>query len=333
MATMTRLSFIPARCWIAPEMPTATYRSGATILPVWPTCQSFGTKPASTAAREAPIAAPSLSASGSSSLKLSPEPMPRPRETTMRAEVSSGRSDFDTSRPTKLERPLSAGAARGHRVEAGGAHRDHLDLVARLHCGERIAGVDRPHEGVGRLDGDDLGDRLHVEQRGRARHHVLAVRGRGREQVRIALGERGEQRADVLGDLVVELRGVRVQHFRDPGNLCGGLRRATALVAGDQQVDLAADLLRGSDRAEGRLLDRLVVVLGEYEDRHQITFASFLSFSTSALASATFTPPLRFAGSVTLSVFRRGATSTPSASGFRFSSGFFFAFMMFGSVT
>ena len=36
-ATMTLLSFMPARCWIAPEMPTATYRSGATTLPVWPT--------------------------------------------------------------------------------------------------------------------------------------------------------------------------------------------------------------------------------------------------------------------------------------------------------
>ncbi len=25
------------RCWMAPEMPTAMYSSGATILPVWPT--------------------------------------------------------------------------------------------------------------------------------------------------------------------------------------------------------------------------------------------------------------------------------------------------------
>src|SRR2546425_1159779 len=55
MATITRLSFIPARCWIAPEMPTAMYSSGATIFPVCPTCQSFGTKPASTAARMARI--------------------------------------------------------------------------------------------------------------------------------------------------------------------------------------------------------------------------------------------------------------------------------------
>ena len=34
IADATLLSFIPAKCWIAPEMPTAMYRSGATTLPV-----------------------------------------------------------------------------------------------------------------------------------------------------------------------------------------------------------------------------------------------------------------------------------------------------------
>jgi hypothetical protein len=43
MATMVPASLMPVRCWIAPEMPTATYSSGAMILPVWPTCISFGT--------------------------------------------------------------------------------------------------------------------------------------------------------------------------------------------------------------------------------------------------------------------------------------------------
>ena len=54
MIIFTLLSFIPAKCWIAPEMATAMYSSGATILPVCPTCMSFGTYPASTAARDAP---------------------------------------------------------------------------------------------------------------------------------------------------------------------------------------------------------------------------------------------------------------------------------------
>jgi len=32
---------MPAKCWMAPEMPAATYSCGATILPVCPTCQSL----------------------------------------------------------------------------------------------------------------------------------------------------------------------------------------------------------------------------------------------------------------------------------------------------
>lgn len=54
--------------------------TGATILPVCPIWRSLGTKPASTAAREAPTAAFSLSASAYSSLKLSPDFRPRPEK-------------------------------------------------------------------------------------------------------------------------------------------------------------------------------------------------------------------------------------------------------------
>ncbi|KAG1070584.1 hypothetical protein G6F40_017576 [Rhizopus arrhizus] len=43
IATMVPASLMPVRCWIAPLMPTATYSSGAMILPVWPTCRSLGT--------------------------------------------------------------------------------------------------------------------------------------------------------------------------------------------------------------------------------------------------------------------------------------------------
>ena len=64
-----------------------------------------------------------------------------------------------------------------------------------------------------------------------------------------------------------------------------------------------------------------------------MTFASLRNLSTSALASATFAPALRFEGSTTFSVASLGETSTPSASGFSVSSVYFFAFMMLGSVT
>ena len=78
------------------------YKFGATILPVCPTCMSFGTKPASTAAREAPIAAPNLSAIPCNKLKFSPFCIPRPPEITTVAAVNSGRSDLVCSSLTKL---------------------------------------------------------------------------------------------------------------------------------------------------------------------------------------------------------------------------------------
>ncbi len=126
---------------------------------------------------------------------------------------------------------------------------------------------------------------------------------------------------------------VREQHLADARRLGGGLGDAFAAGAGNENMHVPADGLRGAERVVGRGLQVGVVVLGDDQDRHQITFASFLSFSTSAFASGTLTPPLRLAGSSTFSVASRGATSTPSASGFSVSSGFFFAFMMFGSVT
>src|SRR5512143_759583 len=112
-ATITLEPFMPARCWMAPEMPAAMYSSGATTLPVWPTCQSFGTQPASTAARLAPTAAPSSSASASTGLK-SPF-VPRPPETIARASVSSGRSLFTSLKPAwrVLRAPASTDTAAG----------------------------------------------------------------------------------------------------------------------------------------------------------------------------------------------------------------------------
>ena len=98
MATIVFESFMPAKCWIAPEMPTAMYRFGAMTLPVWPTCSEFSAYPLSTAARLAPMAAPSASASGmmvesNDSLDLTP----RPPETTVGADDRSGRSDLTSS--------------------------------------------------------------------------------------------------------------------------------------------------------------------------------------------------------------------------------------------
>src|SRR5205809_4072353 len=79
---------IPARCWIAPEMPTATYRVGLTVLPVCPTWSACGRHPASTTARDAPTAArpAKAAASASNTLKLAGSLSPRPPDTTIRSE-------------------------------------------------------------------------------------------------------------------------------------------------------------------------------------------------------------------------------------------------------
>src|SRR2546425_390030 len=43
---------MPARCWIAPEMPTAMYSDGLTVFPVCPTWSACARHPASTTARD-----------------------------------------------------------------------------------------------------------------------------------------------------------------------------------------------------------------------------------------------------------------------------------------
>src|SRR5206468_138341 len=149
----------------------------------------------------------------------------------------------------------------------------------------------------------------------------------------ISLRDRNDQRRKVLCQRVRVLGRFRDQHFFHPRNPRRGLCGSYTVVPGNQDVDIAADFLRGGYGIEHRGLQRRVVVFSYDESTHQITFASFFSFCTSSGTLFTIWPALRFGGSRTLSVFSRGAASTPSASGVSVSNGFFFAFMMFGSVT
>src|SRR5712671_7441313 len=146
-------------------------------------------------------------------------------------------------------------------------------------------------------------------------------------------GKAYDQRRDVFRELVLVVRCVGREDFPDARDRCGGLCRRSGVRAGNEDDDIAADLRRRGDGIERRRFDRLVVVLGDDQHAHAITFASLRSFATSALASGTLVPALRLGGSATFRVARRGATSTPRASGFSVSSGFFFAFMILGSVT
>src|SRR4026207_298140 len=45
IATIVREPFMPTRCWIAPEMPSATYSLGATVCPELPIRRSIRSPP------------------------------------------------------------------------------------------------------------------------------------------------------------------------------------------------------------------------------------------------------------------------------------------------
>jgi hypothetical protein len=173
------------------------------------------------------------------------------------AAPSSGRALLTISRPTSAVTPRSAAAATASTgaalllgfggVERGGAHRDQLDRIGALDRGERVAGVDRTHEGVGGLDRDDVADLRHVEQRGHARQHVLARGGGRREHVAVAAGQAPDQLGDVLGGLRLVLRRVAHQHLGHAGDLGRGFGRGAAAGTRHQHMDVAAQLAgRGS---------------------------------------------------------------------------------------
>ena len=145
------------------------------------------------------------------------------------AEVSSGRSLVATLSSTKVERPGSAAARdrsrpaprrrRLGRLEGGGADGDDLLRVGRLHRLDGVAGIDRAPERVGRDHLDDVGDLHHVEQRGDARHDVLAGGGGRRDERVVGAGERDDQRGERLGEAVLERVGFGEQHLGDAGEL------------------------------------------------------------------------------------------------------------------
>ena len=153
------------------------------------------------------------------------------------------------------------------------------------------------------------------------------------ETIKLVGGQVTKIDTEILGQRMTVVRCIRHQHLGYPGNRGRRPCRAGALMSGDQDMDVTADLVCGADRIEDRRPDRAVVVFGDDQDGHQMTFASFLSLSTSSATVLTCLPAPRFGGSMTFSNFSRGETSTPRASGVSTSSGFFFAFMMFGKVT
>ena len=151
----------------------------------------------------------------------------------IRAEVSSGRSDLASASPTK-ERKAGVGRAgdgldrrfglalRGRREGGGADGRDDLG-VPRLDRLDRVAGIDRPLEGLGGEHLGDVGNLHHVEERGCPRHDVLGVRRRGRDD-RVVLGrKRNDEGGHGLGERMGVASVVGDAHLSDALKASGAL--------------------------------------------------------------------------------------------------------------
>ena len=134
---------------------------------------------------------------------------------------------------------------------------------SELHGLNGVAGIDRALESVGRDDFADLGNLHHVEERCDPRHDVFAVGGRGREDRFVGSGERNDKRRGRLCQHVLVGRRIGEQHFLDAVELGSRVGDRLAVMTGDQDMHVGADLLGGGQRLGGRILERLVVVLGE----------------------------------------------------------------------
>ena len=151
------------------------------------------------------------------------------------------------------------GAALAGRRERRRAHRDDLLGVGRLDRLDRVAGIDRTLERVGRDDLDDLRNLHHVEECRDARHDVLAGRGRGGHDRRITAGQRDDQRRQRFGQLMRVSRIVRHQHFFDavePGGASCG--RASHSSPATRTWTGPPSALRGRQRLGGRLVELAV---------------------------------------------------------------------------
>src|SRR5208283_1785162 len=147
----------------------------------------------------------------------------------------------------------------------------------------------------------------------------------------VVRGQRHDQRRHRLGQVMVVARRVGDQHLGPARDLRRGLGGGGNAIANHQAVHLA-QLGSSGDGGTGRLLDAMGVEIENNKSRHgQITFASLRSFSIRVATSGTLIPALRTGGSETLTVVRRGVTSTPRSPGLTTSMAFLRAFMMFGS--
>ena len=193
-----------------------------------------------------------------------------------------------------------------------------------------VAGVDRTGERVLVLDRQDLGNLHHVEQGRDARSDVLAGGRRRRDERVVVLHQLGGDRRDILGKAVIEVRGVGDMDLADAGDLRRRLGDRADVGSGDQRMDFA-QLRRGGDGCERRVLDLAAFVLDENERLHSTTPSVFsLPISSSTEPTLIARLALRRLGDLQR-LEPAARCRRPSSSGVLVASGFDLAFMMLGS--
>ena len=198
---------------------------------------------------------------------------------------------------------------------------------------DRVAGIDRPLEGVRRNHLGDVGDLHDVEQRRHARQDVLAGRGGGRDDRVIVAGERHDQRRDRLGQQVrIERAHRRAAPFLTPSSLAAASATALQSWPATSTCTSPPSCVRRGQRLGGGVASASCCRVRQREASAITAPPLRSSVCRPVRRLATLMPALRFAGSTVFSTLQPRRRHRRRRSAGVFSSiGFFFAFMMLGS--
>ena len=92
--------------------------------------------------------------------------------------------------------------------------------------------------------------------------------GGGGQDMAVSRGQGHDQAGDILRQLVRIGRGVRQQDGPHPGDGGNGVGHGLAAAAGDQYIEVAADLRRRRQGVQGGGLQLVMVVLSDNENTH-----------------------------------------------------------------
>src|SRR5580698_5867216 len=260
---------MPARCWMAPEMPTAMYSCGDTVFPVWPTWNWCGYQPASVAERVGELldqrkvlAAAHATAAGDHYRSLGElGPLPALLHHAL-----------DDARALRHVAGLEAdglglgGSRRGLRCDGVRAHSHDRRPGADLGLDDDRAAEDRLLSDQVIAEVHCVGDQARTCLHRQPARDLAALGGAGDEhrQRRLVRNKASQQFRLRRDHVLAQLVAARDVHLGRT-ELGQPLPAAVGARAGPDDRGLAEPAGQGQQLA-GDLLDRLAVVLGEDQD-------------------------------------------------------------------